>query len=125
MESEPVAPRRVRWMAVLRLVAICVALGIVGCSAQPARQEPSSPPATARYSLKGKIVSIDKAAKQVTVDHEEIPGLMGAMTMAYPVKDERVLDSLSPGDEVTATVVSGNGPYFLEEIVVAKRGATP
>ena len=50
---------------------------------------------------------------------------MSAMTMAYPVKDELALGGLSPGDEVTAKVVSDNGSYWLEEIVVANHGTTP
>jgi protein SCO1/2 len=72
--------------------------------------------------LKGTIVSIDKSAKLVTVDHEAIPGLMGAMTMPYGVKDERLLDTLAPGDEVTAQVVTGS-PYWLDDVHVTKRGA--
>ncbi len=105
------------------LVACCLAFGMVGCSQEPARQSTAAPPA-ARYELKGKIVSVDKSAKQLTVDHQEIPGFMSAMTMAYPVKDERALDALSPGDQITAKVVGGNGSYWLEEITVA-RGSSP
>ena len=36
-------------------------------------------------------MAIDKVNKKLTVDHEAIPGFMGAMTMAYPVKDEQLL----------------------------------
>jgi Cu/Ag efflux protein CusF len=45
---------------------------------------------------------------------------MGAMTMAYLVKDERALDNLSPGDHVTAKIVSSGGSFCLENITVAK-----
>ena len=97
---------------------------MTGCSREPARQSTSASP-TARYELKGKIVSIGKSAKQLTVDHQEIPGFMSAMTMAYPVKDERALDTLSPGDQISARVVGGSGSYWLEEIGVTKQGSTP
>jgi protein SCO1 len=73
-----------------------------------------------RYDLKGKVVSVDKPGKRLTVDHEAISGFMGAMTMAYPVKDERALDNVSPGDKVTAKVVSSSGSYRLENISLIK-----
>ena len=77
--------------------------------------------AAPRYPLTGKVVSIDKSAHKVTVDHQAIPGLMPAMTMAYTVNDSRALDSLSPGDAITATVVRANGDYSLENVVSAPK----
>ena len=100
-------------------------LVLTACSDRPRQPESSSAtPARAtqaRYDLKGKIVAIDKSGKLLTVDHEEIPGLMGAMTMPYAVKDERALDGLTVGDQVTAKVVTGDGPYRLEDIKVGPR----
>jgi protein SCO1/2 len=61
----------------------------------PAQSQQTEPQ---RYALNGKVVSIDKPGRKLTVDHEAIPGFMGAMTMAYPVKDEHLLDNLSPAD---------------------------
>lgn len=96
---------------------------LAACSSQPQQRKetsqatsPASQPESARYDLKGKVVSIDKAGKQLTIDHEAIPGFMGAMTMAYPVKDEHALDSVSPGDQITAKVVSSGGSYWLEDV---------
>ncbi len=61
-------------------------------------------------------MSVDRSGKKLTVDHEAIPGFMGAMTMAYPVKDEQLLDKLSPGEHVTAKVVSSGGEFWLEQV---------
>ncbi|MEP6592633.1 MAG: copper-binding protein [Acidobacteriota bacterium] len=83
------------------------------------------PSATAKYELKGRVVSIDRTGKRLTVDHEAIPGFMGAMTMAYPVRDQGVLDVLTAGDQVTAKVVSSEGSYWLEEIAVVSHGGIP
>jgi Cu/Ag efflux protein CusF len=47
----------------------------------PAAALPAQTPAQ-RYDLKGKVVSVDKSARKLTVDHEAIPGFMGAMTKA-------------------------------------------
>jgi protein SCO1 len=68
------------------------------------RHEPES-----RYELKGKVVSVDKNQKEVTIAHEEIKGFMDAMTMPFHVKDEWALSVLAPGQSVEATlVISGD-----------------
>ena len=63
-------------------------------------------------------MAVDKAGKTLTVDHENIPGFMGAMTMPYAVKDGALLEHLSPGDLVTAKVVSTGTETWLENVVV-------
>jgi protein SCO1/2 len=110
--------------------ALRVALFVLGacvtfpaCSAQPqpaASSAAQSQPETRRFQLTGKVVSIDKAGKRVTVDHEAIPGFMDAMTMSYPVKDAQELAGLSPGDTITAKVVSTQGMYWLEDVKTAR-----
>jgi len=76
-----------------------------------------------RYTLKGKIISIDKPQQQIVVDHEAIPGFMGAMAMPYPVSDAHSLDSLTPGDEIRADLVVTDGHPTLEKIVVTKKAS--
>jgi protein SCO1/2 len=109
---------------------------LCACGSQPQRRSetPQAAPAPAasraatsaaeikRYELKGRVVSIDKSAKRMTVDHEAIPGFMGAMAMPYPVKDEHALDEVSAGDQITAKVVSSGGSFWLEDIVVTSHG---
>jgi protein SCO1/2 len=75
-----------------------------------------------RYSLSGRVVSLQEAQKQVTVDHGDIEGFMGAMTMPYVVKDAAALGSLAPGDQITADVVASDTEVWLENIVVVQKG---
>ena len=111
---------------ILSFAAVSLLLWLGACSSQPAQNEaqtPSEPAAPAaagpeRHDMHGKIVSVDKAGKNVTVDHDEIPGFMGAMAMPYPVREESQLDSLQPGDEVNAQVVVDESGMHLENIVV-------
>jgi Cu/Ag efflux protein CusF len=128
---------------ILSVAVACFSIGLMACSSPPKQNDAQTPaavqpPAAAqsqqtqpqqaqpqRYDLKGKVVSIDKSGKNVTVDHGDIPGFMGAMTMPYPVKDEHLLDNLSPGDQITAKVVSTGGDVWLENIVTVKTGAPP
>jgi len=79
------------------------------------------PAPTQRYTLRGRVVSLDRAGRTVTVDGEAIPGFMGAMMMSYPVKNERLLDHLSPSDHIDATIVRVGDEYWLEN-VKASRG---
>ena len=41
-----------------------------------------------RYNFKGRIVSVDKAAKRATIEHDAIPGFMEAMTMDFPIHED-------------------------------------
>ena len=101
-------------------ISLCVWL--IGCSSpktQPASQSESSTPR--RYSLQGRVVSVEKDKQQVVVDHGEITGFMMAMTMGYSVKNPTVLDTLSPEDQITADVVVNGNDVLLENIVVVKK----
>ncbi len=69
-------------------------------------------------------MSLDKQQQQIVVDHKEIAGFMGAMTMPYPVKTPSDLDRVSAGDQITADLVSSDGQFKLDNIVVVKRSET-
>src|SRR5713226_4687970 len=98
------------------VAGISLSVWLAGCSSpKPAQQAPH------RYSLHGRIVSIEKAKQQVVVDHGEITGFMMAMTMGYSVKNPNLLDSLSPEDQITADVVVNGDDVWLENIVVVKK----
>ncbi len=89
----------------------------------PQEQQPQGP---RRYSLHGRVVSINKEDnRQLTVEHGNIPGFMMAMTMPYTVKDPAVLDTLSPDDEITADVVVNGDDVWLENIVIVKKATPP
>ena len=115
---------RTQHSRILSFAAVGLLLWLGACSSQPAQeqsQSESAAPAAAgpeRHDMHGTIVSVDKAGKNVTVDHDEIPGFMGAMAMPYPVRDESALDNLNPGDEVNAQVVVDQSGMHLENIVV-------
>jgi protein SCO1/2 len=81
----------------------------------------TSPNQPRRYHLKGTVIQVDKAQQHLVVNHEAIPGFMGAMAMPYPVVDPRALDQLSPGDQITADVIVSPNEIHLENIVVVKK----
>ncbi len=72
-----------------------------------------------RYLLKGKIVSVEVELKQVTIEHEEIKGYMEAMTMPFPLRDEKLLSKVKKGDQIQATlVIGGTKGWRLENVVL-------
>jgi protein SCO1/2 len=113
------------------LVAIASLLFLGGCHQEP-QPEPvrathtASRPGTAReYHLAGEVRGIDKESGQVVIRHEDIAGLMKAMTMPFTLKDRTVFDDLQIGDAVEGTLrvsYAGNEvqDYALENLVVTK-----
>lgn len=74
-----------------------------------------------RYDLKGKVLAVDRAKGEVTVEHEEVKGYMAAMTMDFPLRDADALNALAPGDGIQATlVVAEDASYWLENPAITK-----
>lgn len=78
-----------------------------------------------RYDLKGKVVSVDKTVRKVTIAHEDITGYMSAMTMSFALKDDWAFGVLQPGDTVNAELVVDGGHSWLERIVITQEAAAP
>jgi protein SCO1/2 len=68
------------------------------------------------YDLKGKVVAVDRAKSTVKVAHEDIPGLMKAMTMDFSVEDPKQLDGLAEGDAIQARLRVQAGKYVLTKV---------
>lgn len=78
-----------------------------------ARQEPAK-----EYPIKGQIVGIKRDAKQLTVKHEDIPGLMPGMIMSFDVVDPGEIDRRAVGELITATLVVQEYETRLRDITV-------
>ncbi len=98
---------------------------LIAALAAPACTRSAPPASGQRHPLEGKVVEVDLANRTVTVAHEDVPGVMPAMTMPFVVleKDAALLRGVSPGDEVTASLVVSDSRYWLEDLVVVKKGA--
>src|SRR5438445_2648665 len=102
---------RHRFVFVLALILSVSAASCRGTNQRPVR----------RYHLRGTIVQVDKPQQHLVVNHADIPGFMAAMTMPYPVADERTLDQVAVGDQITADVVVGTRGIHLENVLVVKK----
>ena len=85
--------------------------------------KPASTPK--RYTLTGKIVSIDKSTQSMVVNASEIKGFMEAMAMPYIVKNAQELEALAVGDSITAVLVVQGNDYWLENIKVTQKAGAP
>jgi protein SCO1/2 len=72
------------------------------------------------YILEGTVVAVD--GSRVTVDHEEIPGFMQAMTMPFDVRDDV---ALTPGDRIVARLMVEEDGSYLARVRVTGKGAVP
>jgi protein SCO1/2 len=96
----------------LCLIALSVLLG--SCSTPKGAE-------VKRYDLKGKVIAVDRAKGEVTVDHEDVKGYMAAMTMDFPLRDADALKTVAPGDEIQATLaVAEDASYWLENPAITK-----
>ena len=73
-----------------------------------------------RYELKGKVVMVEKEKNLVTIAHEDVAGLMPAMTMPFTVPNQADIDYIAPEDQVTATLVIDGSQSWLENLFVTR-----
>jgi protein SCO1/2 len=119
-------------MRILLASAVFAVAVLAGCHAgSKTSAQSSAAPAFKVYHLRGKVVSTNPAAGEITVNHEAVPGYMEAMTMPYKLKDSSVLGQLHPGDTITADMLvpsNAGDDLLLDRLVVvaqAKPGVKP
>jgi protein SCO1/2 len=60
---------------------------------------------TNSYSATGVVEKIASDLRQITIHHQNIPNYMMEMTMDFSVRDTNELSGISPGDQITFTLV--------------------
>ncbi len=113
-------PFQVRLLLIELIVLASITLACGGSASEP--DEPWE-----SYALKGKIVQLqDGETKVAVIDHKEIEGWMGAMTMGFPVREAEEFAKLSEGDQIEATVmVRGGFEYYLDDITIVAGARIP
>jgi Cu/Ag efflux protein CusF len=100
--------------------ALLPALGMSICdrnhSAAVTPSGPEAAVATTTFQGEGKVISIDVKRPSIEIDHQEIKGLMPAMTMEFYVKDKSLLADLKRGDHIQFTLENGVGGLKITSI---------
>jgi protein SCO1 len=68
------------------------------------------------FELTGQVLAVDQARQEITIKHGDIQGFMPAMTMAYKVRDAKLLDGRVPGDLVRARLVVEDTSGYLRTL---------
>ena len=69
------------------------------------------------YTFRGKIESLDAAAKNMNINGEKVDGWMAAMTMLYKVDNADVFKTAKVGDSIEATVYEGDYTLYNVRVV--------
>ncbi|HZD31908.1 MAG TPA: SCO family protein, partial [Candidatus Angelobacter sp.] len=98
----------------LVFLAVVGILVLAGCEKKPAGK---------RYELEGRVVAVDSASRLITVAHQDVAGLMPAMTMPFQVarSNDWVFGTIAPGDHIHATLVMTDHAE-LQDISFTKGG---
>lgn len=102
------------------IIFLSTALILTACQ-KPATNTSVASPTAKRFDFRGKVISIDKANKKATIEHQDIPGYMDAMTMEFPIRQDSVWDVLTPGSQVRADLVvdNANAQFWLENMSIS------
>ena len=91
------------------LICSCLA---TGCQSKPAKH----------YPIEAIVISAEPVKKLIIVKHGDIPGLMPAMTMTYEVANSHQIETLQPGDKISADLVVSENLGRLEKIRLLSKG---
>ncbi|MBI2359299.1 MAG: copper-binding protein [Deltaproteobacteria bacterium] len=80
---------------------------LIDLSAYLASLRPKERPKSA--TGEGKVIALVAASREIVLEHGEIKGFMGAMTMGYKVESPKLLQGLKPGDKVRFTIDTDKG----------------
>lgn len=87
------------------------------------RAERTTAPATARFTVVG-VVTAPAVGRQVSVAHDDIPGLMPAMTMPFTMGTGVDVGTLRPGDRVRFVLEVGEARSEAHSLEVTGRDET-
>ena len=105
--------------AALHVAALLLGLALVGCDASNRAEK------LHRYDAEGIVEDVELEHRTALIDHEEVPGLMPAMTMSFDVPDPAVLEKLAPGQRIAFSVEVRERSYRIVRAEVLEEHAAP
>jgi protein SCO1/2 len=101
-----------------RCLVVCLLMlpAATACANRPPVSGPEAAVQTTVYHGVGVVKSIDPQRETIELDHEDIKGLMPAMTMSFYVKDALLLKDVKTGQRVKFTIENGVGGLKITDI---------
>lgn len=97
--------KRALWLA-----CVCV---VLACSSERGAE---------RFPARGIVEDVNVKDRQILIDHQDIEGLMPAMTMSFDVPDPAVLEGLARGQAIDFVVAFDGHSYRVVEASVREQG---
>jgi Cu/Ag efflux protein CusF len=94
------------------LAAVVLIAVLIGCHKQSAA--PASSEKT--YTMNGKLISRNAAKNEVTIDNEDVPGVMSPMTMDYELRGAKVDSLPADGSKITSKLHEQDGTYWVTDV---------
>jgi protein SCO1/2 len=82
-------------------------------------------PAPTRHAGHGLVVDVARDERQVVIEHDDIPGLMPAMTMNFEMPDAALLATLAPGQVIDFEVEFDGKSYRVVAATVRAQRPPP
>ena len=101
---------------IIALVCIFILEGSTGLCRADMDGMNMAPSSTHDYQAKGVIEKITDDKKTVSIQNEDIPGHMKAMTMDYKVTSPAELSGIKPGDKITFTLTGTDDALSVKNI---------
>lgn len=99
-------------------LALVMALPLVACACGHDGTTNAQGAEVASYETRGTVERVEKERQSVTIEHEDVPGYMPAMTMPFSYEDTSLVEGLAPGDRVAFTFEARSGG---RHVIVALR----
>jgi protein SCO1/2 len=108
---------RARWPAILLLGFL------VTGACQRGAEQPAATGATEQtnmetkdYPISGRVIVIAADKSAITLDHEDIPGLMPGMEMQFTVDDPTILEGIAAGSQVEGRLKVDGAKYIITRL---------
>jgi protein SCO1/2 len=95
------------------MLAALLGVAISGCSSGTKDKQGGS---DKLYDIKGKVMTVDSKKPAVTLDHEDIPGLMKGMEMEFRVESAKLVEGLKAGDQVQGKLKKTDSGYLITQL---------
>jgi protein SCO1/2 len=103
-------PRHLRLFILGLLTALSLPVVASACARHDGSpDEPSAAADREGWETTGVVRRIEAEHHSITIQHEDVPGYMPAMTMPFEVEDPRLFEGLSVGDQVRFRFVRAEG----------------
>ncbi len=95
---------------------ILTQLALASCKRAESEARAGAEPAPQTFTVQGLLRGIDFAGRSVTVEHEDIPNFMPAMTMPFDVKTMAEVEPLHAGDAIEFKMVVTDKSSWIEGV---------